>query len=112
MHLVKPVEFSEFWDFINAVLSDGIGVEITVEKFNFVLSVEAYTVNGDPGGYTVHSNLDSFMASMLEVMCSKGNNYRVTMLNDKGGPLTIEAQAFIDGGQSIVFTLTNENKGN
>ena len=110
MDLVKPVELSKFWDFVNAVLGEGVGVEIAAEKFNFALSVEAYTVNGDPGGFTVHSDLDSFMASMLKVMCATGNNYRVVMSDDEGDSLTIDAQLFIDGGGVIVFLLTNENK--
>ena len=111
MRLVDLKELSEFWGFIDSVVNAGDGVEITVDKADFALSVEAYTLaEGLPAGFTVHSDLDSFMASLLGVMCRGDSNYRVKMLDTDGNPLKGDADTLIEAGCSIVFTLTNEKK--
>ena len=115
MNLSKVVEMSEFWELIDCIVNEGEGVEITIGKHNFAISAEAYTLDGDPAGFTVYNTLDGFMASLLNCMCNDSfddKNYRVKMLDDNGISIPCETSEFIDGGGDIVFTITNENKVN
>ena len=111
MELCKLLTTAELWRKIDAFVYGGHGVIILIENYEPLLRMDADSLDGDIIGTAIHMGFDDFMGGLLDLMTIGDKNYHVKMSDSVSNPLTVDAMELIVSGDVVMFTITNENKG-